>query len=86
MWAAPSRTSEIKAGLDHDIEELVADPESAWELQNIAADAGKSIRIHLDINSSGMSRHSLDVSTPFGREDVLLHCANSYAAMHMPGS
>ena len=132
--AAPQ---EIKAGLDHDIEELVADPESAWEMHNIAADAGKSIRIHLDINSSGMSRHSLDVSTPLGRacavgivshpwlhlagimthfptddnrhieqglwrfhsqamtllqltgiprEDVLLHCANSYAAMHMPGS
>ena len=107
-------------------------------MHNIAADAGKSIRIHLDINSSGMSRHSLDVSTPLGpglrcrnrraspwlqlagimthfptddnrhieqglwrfhsqamtllqltgipREDVLLHCANSYAAMHMPGS
>jgi alanine racemase len=132
--AAPQ---EIKAGLDQDIEELVADPESAWEMRNIAAEAGKPIRIHLDINSSGMSRHSLDVSSTLGRacavgivshpwlqlagimthfpkdnnrhieqvllrfhsqamtllqltgtrrEDVLLHCANSYAALHVPGS
>lgn len=132
--AAPQ---EIKAGLDLGIEELVADPESAWEMRKIAAEAGKPIRIHLDINSSGMSRHSLDVSTALGRasaagivshrwlqlagimthfpkdstghieqvllrfqsqamallqltgiprKDVLLHCANSYAALHVPGS
>ncbi|WP_426978565.1 alanine racemase [Pseudarthrobacter sp. O4] len=132
--AAPQ---EIKAGLEHDIEELVADPQSAWEMRNIAAKAGKTIRIHLDINSSGMSRHSLDVSSTLGRacavgivshpglelagimthfpndnnrhieqallrfqsqamtllhitgtprEDVLLHCADSYAALHVRGS
>lgn len=132
--AAPQ---EVRAGLDLDIEELVADPESAWEMRTIAAGAGKPIRIHLDINSSGMSRHSLDVSTALGRacaagivshrwlqlagimthfpkdstrhieqvllrfqsqamallqltgidrKDVLLHCANSYAALHVPGS
>lgn len=132
--AAPQK---MRAGLEYDIEELVADPESAWEMRNIAAGAGKPIRIHLDINSSGMSRHSLDVSTALGRasaagiishrwlrlagimthfprdsarhieqvlhrfqsqatallqltgtarEEVLLHCANSYAALHVPGS
>ena len=132
--AAPQ---EIKAGLTHDIEELVADPQSAWEIHKIAAEAGKLVRIHLDINSSGISRHSLDVSTALGRasavaivshpglqlagimthfpkdddghietallsfqhqaltllqltgtsrEEVLLHCANSYAALHVRGS
>ena len=47
--AAPQ---EIKAGLRHDIEELVADPQSAWEMHTIAAEAGKVVRIHLDINLS----------------------------------
>jgi len=132
--AAPQ---EIRAGLRHDIEELVADPQSAWEIHKIATVAGKAVRIHLDINSSGISRHSLDVSSTLGRasavgivshpglilagimthfpkddtghietallrfrnqaltllqltgtrrEDVLLHCANSYAALHVRGS
>lgn len=132
--AAPQ---EIKAGLRHDIEELVADPQSAWEMHAIAAEAGKVVRIHLDINSSGISRHSLDVSSALGRasavaivshpglrlagimthfpqddnshietalvrfqrqalallqltgvprEEVLLHCANSYAALNVRGS
>ncbi|WP_018772578.1 alanine racemase [Arthrobacter sp. 131MFCol6.1] len=132
--AAPQ---EIKAGLRHDIEELVADPQSAWEMHKIAAEAGKVVRIHLDINSSGISRHSLDVSSALGRasavaivshpglrlagimthfpqddnshietalvrfqsqalallqltgvprEEVLLHCANSYAALNVRGS
>lgn len=132
--AAPQ---EIKAGLRHDIEELVADPQSAWEMHTIAAEAGKVVRIHLDINSSGISRHSLDVSSALGRasavalvshpglrlagimthfpqddnshietaivrfqsqalallqltgvprEEVLLHCANSYAALNVRGS
>ncbi|WP_425864814.1 alanine racemase [Arthrobacter sp. TWP1-1] len=132
--AAPQ---EVEAGLEHDIEELVADPQSAWAIQDIAATSGRAIKIHLDINASGISRHSLDVSTASGqacaveiisqpglelagimthfprddvqhieqailrfqgqamtllrltgtrREDVLLHCANSYAAQHVPGS
>lgn len=132
--AAPQ---EVEAGLRHDIEELVADPQSAWEMHRIASKAGKMVRIHLDINSSGISRHSLDVSSAQGRtsaveivshrglhlagimthfptdensyietallhfqsqalmllqltgtprEDVLLHCASSYAALHVPGS
>ena len=132
--AAPQ---EVQAGLRHDIEELIADPQSAWEIHKIASEAGKVVRIHLDINSSGISRHSLDVSSAPGltsavgivshgglqlagimthfpkddnghietallrfqsqalkllqltgipREDVLLHCANSYAALHVRGS
>jgi len=66
--AAPQ---EIKAGLCHDIEELVADPQSAWEMHAIAAEAGKVVRIHLDINSSGISRHSLDVSSARGRASAV---------------
>jgi alanine racemase len=132
--AAPQ---EIAAGMGYDIEELVADPQSARQMHRIAAGAGKTVRIHLDINSSGISRHSLDVSSALGqataaaivnhpglqlagimthfpkddnshveaallhfqsqalrllhltgtpREEVLLHCANSYAALHVRGS
>lgn len=132
--AAPQ---EVQAGLAHDIEELVADPQSAWAMQDIAETSGRTIKIHLDINASGISRHSLDVSTASGqacaveilsqpglelagimthfprddvqhieqailrfqdqsrtllrltgtrRQDVLLHCANSYATQHVPGS
>ncbi|MCD4852358.1 alanine racemase [Arthrobacter sp. AK01] len=66
--AAPQ---EIAAAVVHDVEELVADPQSAWELSRIAAEAGRKIRIHLDINSSGISRHSLDVSSPLGRASAV---------------
>ncbi len=62
--AAPQ---EIRAGLPHHIEELVADPQSAWEMSRIAAGEGRKLRVHLDINSSGISRHSLEVSSPSGR-------------------
>lgn len=66
--AAPQ---EIAAALEYGIEELVADPQSAWEISRIAAAAGRSIRVHLDINSSGISRHSLDVSSPLGRASAV---------------
>ncbi|MCF3138670.1 alanine racemase [Paenarthrobacter sp. AR 02] len=66
--AAPQ---EIAAAMAHDVEELVADPQSAWEMSRIAAETGRKIRIHLDINSSGMSRHSLDVSSPLGRASAV---------------
>lgn len=62
--AAPQ---EIAAALEYGIEELVADPQSAWEISRIAAAAGRRLRVHLDINSSGISRHSLDVSSALGR-------------------
>ncbi|MEV7607683.1 alanine racemase [Paenarthrobacter sp. NPDC089322] len=62
--AAPQ---EIAAATAYGVEELVADPQSAWEISRIASAAGQRIRIHLDINSSGISRHSLDVSTALGR-------------------
>lgn len=62
--AAPQ---EVQAGLPHVIEELVADPQSAWEMSRIALVAGLNLRVHLDINSSGISRHSLDVSSSLGR-------------------
>ncbi|MDP9933915.1 alanine racemase [Paenarthrobacter nicotinovorans] len=62
--AAPQ---EIAAAVGYGVEELVADPQSAWEINRIAAAAGRVVRIHLDINSSGISRHSLDVSSALGR-------------------
>ncbi|WP_426005720.1 alanine racemase [Paenarthrobacter sp. NyZ202] len=62
--AAPQ---EVAAAVGYDVEELVADPQSAWEINRIAADSGRVVRIHLDINSSGISRHSLDVSGALGR-------------------
>ncbi|UVJ41177.1 alanine racemase [Arthrobacter sp. CJ23] len=62
--AAPQ---EIAAAVGYGVEELVADPQSAWEISRIAAAAGRVVRIHLDINSSGISRHSLDVSSALGR-------------------
>ena len=66
--AAPQ---EIAAALDYEVEELVSDPQSAWEISRIAAVAGRKIRVHLDINSSGISRHSLDVSSPSGRASAV---------------
>ncbi|MFC8039332.1 alanine racemase [Paenarthrobacter sp. NPDC057355] len=61
--AAPQ---EVHAGLPFAIEELVADPQSAREMSMIAAAVGQKLQVHLDINSSGISRHSLDVSSKVG--------------------
>lgn len=66
--AAPQ---EIAAALEYEVEELVADPQSAWEISRIAATAGRRVRVHLHINSSGISRHSLEVSSAPGRASAV---------------
>lgn len=66
--AAPQ---EVRAGMDFSIEELVSDPQSALAMSGIAEETGRKLRVHLDINSSGISRHSLDVSSSRGRACVV---------------
>ena len=62
--AAPQ---EVRAGMGFFIEELVSDPQSAFAMSRIAEETGRKLRVHLDINSSGISRHSLDVSSSHGK-------------------
>ncbi len=54
--AAPQ---EVVSGLALGIEELVCDTHSAAAMSAAARRSGREIRIHLDINSAGISSHSL---------------------------
>lgn len=55
---------------DFDTEELIGNLDMAKRLSAIAQEKGKIIRIHLALNSGGMSRNGLEVSTAAGLEEA----------------
>ena len=63
--------TEVKDALRYNIEELVGNYEFARQAANIAAAHGKTLRVHLALNSSGMSRNGIEMSTEQGRKDAL---------------
>lgn len=63
--------AEIREGIRWNIEELVGNAALAREADREAMRAGRKLRIHLALNSAGMSRNGLDVGTPQGHEDAL---------------
>ncbi|MBM6612933.1 alanine racemase [Citrobacter portucalensis] len=59
---------EMRQAADFDTEELIGNLDMAKRLSAIAQEKGKTIRIHLALNSGGMSRNGLEVSTAAGLE------------------
>ncbi|VVO29176.1 alanine racemase [Pseudomonas fluorescens] len=66
--AAPS---ELEAALAYDIEELLGNFDFALQASLIARRHGRPLVVHLGLNSNGMSRNGLDMSTVQGRRDAL---------------
>lgn len=66
--AAPE---EMVAALPYNVEELVGNIEVAQAWDKVAADAKVKLNIHLALNSSGMSRNGLDLSTKQGKDDAM---------------
>lgn len=61
---------EMRQAADFDTEELIGNLDMAKRLSAIAQEKGKTIRIHLALNSGGMSRNGLEVSTAAGLEEA----------------
>ena len=61
---------EMRQAADFDTEELIGNLDMAKRLSAIAQEKGKIIRIHLALNSGGMSRNGLEVSTAAGLEEA----------------
>ncbi|HAU4330900.1 alanine racemase [Citrobacter freundii] len=61
---------EMRQAADFDTEELIGNLDMAKRLSAIAREKGKTIRIHLALNSGGMSRNGLEVSTAAGLEEA----------------
>ncbi len=61
---------EMLQAADFDTEELIGNLDMAKRLSAIAVNKGKVIRIHLALNSGGMSRNGLEVSNVAGLEQA----------------
>ena len=62
---------EIRDGMKYNMEELIGNPELAATVSDIARKQGKTVRYHLALNSAGMSRNGLDLSTEAGQQAAL---------------
>ena len=61
---------EVESALDYDITELTGSLSHALSLNDIAQKHGKTINYHLALNSGGMDRNGIDVSTDSGKIDA----------------
>lgn len=71
MRVRAASLGEIRDGLQYDMEELFGNLTQAQAADKLAATAGKKLRFHLGLNSAGMNRNGLDLSTPNGKPDAL---------------
>jgi alanine racemase len=69
---------EIEAALPYDAEELIGNEELARMAGQAAERRGRHLKIHLALNSGGMSRNGIDMSLPEG-------CAQVRAIAAQPG-
>lgn len=63
---------EMEDGMAHGVEELVANPDSAIRLQALTRKIGRrpSLPVHLALNSGGMSRNGLELTTSYGKTEA----------------
>lgn len=71
MRVRSASLNEISDGLQYDIEELVGDLGFAIALNDIAVKNNKNIKYHFALNSAGMSRNGLELSTEVGKTDAI---------------
>jgi alanine racemase len=61
---------EIHDGLRYDLEELVGNLAQAQAIGAWARQRGRTLRVHLALNSAGMSRNGIEMQTARGRNDA----------------
>lgn len=67
---------EIRGAFAYDVEEFMGNKEAADIAGNIAKEKGKTLRVHVAVNSTGMSRNTIELATEQGRKDALAIAAN----------
>ena len=63
--------NEIQSAFKNDVEEIVGSLKHAENLSNLAQKTGKNIKVHLVLNSGGMGRNGVDVSTQKGIDEAV---------------
>ncbi|WP_332875003.1 alanine racemase [Pseudomonas sp. MF6787] len=63
--------SELEAALPYNVEELVGNLDFAVRASLIAEHHGRPLVVHLGLNSSGMSRNGVEMTTAQGRRDAV---------------
>ncbi|MGH8353678.1 MAG: alanine racemase [Pseudomonas sp.] len=71
MRVRTATLGEVQDALQYDLEELVGNLDFAKQAAAIAQRNGSRLRIHLGLNSAGMSRNGLELGTPQGQADAL---------------
>lgn len=67
MRVRAASRNEIEGGLDFHMEELIGTKEQADQIIEIARTHGTTIPVHLALNTSGMGRNGLDLTTYAGQ-------------------
>lgn len=62
--------SEVEGGLAYNLDEMVGNLTVARQLDALAHARGKKLRVHLALNSAGMGRNGLEMSTEQGKQDA----------------
>lgn len=62
---------EIEDALQYGMEELVSSADFAQKSGGIALKHGKILKVHVALNSSGMSRNGLEMKTDYGKDQAL---------------
>ncbi|MFC5522604.1 alanine racemase [Polaromonas jejuensis] len=70
MRVRSATPAEVEAALPYAVEELVGNLELAQSIGEIARKHRRRVRVHLGLNSAGMSRNGLELGTDKGREDA----------------
>lgn len=68
MRVRAATEDEIVHGMQYDMEELVGNYGQASRINELAQAAGKTLRIHIALNSGGMGRNGFDMTDPDIRE------------------
>lgn len=67
MRVRTATLGEVQGALQYDMEELVGDLEFAEKVSQLAQAESKTVRIHLGLNSAGISRNGLEMGTNEGK-------------------
>ena len=70
MRVRAATLDEVEDALPCKVEELVGNLAAAQAMGDIARKRGRTLRVHLALNSAGMSRNGLELSTEQGRRDA----------------
>ena len=67
MRVRTATLGEVQHAMQYDMEELVGDLEFAEKVSQLAQAESKTVRIHLGLNSAGISRNGLEMGTAEGK-------------------